>query len=175
MLVICDGLQEFIARFPGGSFRAEKAAAHVVVETDDLKTIACEMANCLRADKTGGSSDDDFAHGKTKAEYVPGLRLCQEPGETAVYRRHLRRRISLIALQDFVQEPGIFVRVGQKANVPGLIDDRKGEGNAPGVDLRNEIRHDIPEFFVERRRSREQRSGVAVIPYPKKNQVVPVD
>src|SRR4051812_17793177 len=111
MLVICDRLQEFIARFPGGSFRAEKAAAHVVVETDDPKTVACKMADCLRADQTRGSSDDDFAHGTTKAECVPGLRLCQEPGETAVYRRYLRRRISLIPLQDFVEEPGIFVRV----------------------------------------------------------------
>jgi len=50
VLVASDVGNQIVARFFGGSFRAKKFCAHVVVDADDARAVFGETPDCLRSD-----------------------------------------------------------------------------------------------------------------------------
>src|ERR1044072_8990916 len=103
------------------------------------------------------------------------LRFAEEPGEIAVRWGNATRRVFVSARDNFLEERWILVRVGVETNVARLLDKRKRERDPPGFELRDQIRDDLASLFAERRRPREQRGGMAVLPYPEQNQVVAIN
>src|SRR6266478_3608876 len=57
MFVTSNGFQQIVARFFGGSFRAEKLRPHVVVDSHHTHSIPGEALDCFRTDQAGGAGD----------------------------------------------------------------------------------------------------------------------
>src|SRR4051812_30285466 len=175
MLIITDRFHEPVPDFLGRSFRAEEAAAHVVVDAYHAIAFGREMFDRFGTDQTGGTGNDDLAHETVKAEPVPSLGIAENPGEIAIGRFDASGWKLFVARQDFLQERGVLVRIRQKTNMPRLIDQWKSKSDPPAIKFRNKIRNHFPRLFLERGRFRKEGRGVAVIADPKQNQIMAIN
>ena len=66
-------------------------------------------------------------------------------------------------------------RVHEKANVTGLVDERKCERETPGVELRNEITHHAGFFFLSAVVPGKSEAVCPSSPIPEQNQVVAIN
>src|SRR4029077_7333374 len=62
MLIIADLSDQIITCFLGGSFRAKKSRAHIVVDSNNTRALLRESFDRFRADQSRRSSDNDCAH-----------------------------------------------------------------------------------------------------------------
>src|ERR1035438_7626408 len=73
--------------------------------------------------------------------------------------------------QYFIQNGGFILSGGEKEDRTGVVDDRPGEGDAPGLTLRDVVGGDQAADFVNGLGVREDRGGVAVAADPQRHQI----
>src|SRR5215831_1013594 len=81
-------------------------------------------------------------------------------------------RITVSPFQNLLDNLFLFKTIHEKSHASSHVDLRIGERDSMTVEFRHEIADHILLGFVQVRRTRKQRSGMAIVPQSQKNQVM---
>ena len=97
MFVAADVLDQTVPRLFGRGFRAEELRAHVVVDSNHVRTLVCEVLHRFRADQSGRTCDDERAHHVDVSANRAAESFPDNPGQLACGWVHSRSWVLRIA------------------------------------------------------------------------------